>query len=298
MSFSNEVKAEMLSVQMKKNCCKKAFLMGLLYNASTSRSGEGSVVFTLSEAADAAQAILGDVAKPSVNESARAGKKYYTMTFTSKAVSSFLYRVSCSESIESAAAFRCEQCKSSFIRGALISLSTINDPRKSYHLEIAMSEENAARLGMLEELLCRCGFNPKLHKRPSKVSLYFKSNTQISDLLSYAGAMKSSFDVANVCIERDIRNNENRATNCVATNISKSVEATRRQIDAINKLIQLHKLEALSDELIETARLRLENEDISLSELALMHEPPISKSGLNHRLKKLCDAAEECSSYK
>jgi DNA-binding protein WhiA len=106
--------------------------------------------------------------------------------------------------------------------------------------------------------------------------------------------MRSSFDFANVCIERDIRNNENRATNCVARNISKSVDATRKQIEAINKLARNHKLESLPEELRITAGLRLENEDISLSELARLHDPQISKSGLNHRLEKICQAALEC----
>ena len=129
--------------------------------------------------------------------------------------------------------------------------------------------------------------------RKNKIGVYFKSNTVISDILSYAGAMKASFEVTNTFIERDIRNNENRATNFVAKNISKSVTATQKQISAINKLIEKGKLDGLSTELIQTALLRLENDDISLAELALMHEPPISKSGLNHRLEKICAAADD-----
>ena len=94
-------------------------------------------------------------------------------------------------------------------------------------------------------------------------------------------------------IERDIRNNENRATNFVAKNISKSVTASQRHIAAINKLKDLDKLSLLPSELLQTALLRVENDAVSLSELALLHDPPISKSGLNHRLEKICKFSED-----
>ena len=169
---------------------------------------------------------------------------------------------------------------------------SVNDPRKGYHMEVSLSEANGARAEKLIDLFEECGFTPKISKRNGKYSLYFKSNTTISDILSYSGAMKASFEVANTYIERDIRNNENRATNFVAKNISKTVEATQRQISAINKIISSNRFDMLSSELKETAVLRLENDDVSLSELALMHEPPISKSGLNHRLEKICREAD------
>ena len=294
MSFSNEVKAELLSLQLKKNCCKKALLLGLLYNADIDKSGVGSAEFFSLDAAKSAAELLGAVASPNITDMVRGGRHYYKLEFSSKSLASFAYKVENGESIYKAAAFRCEICYAAFIRGVLISSSAVNDPRKGYHLEIALSADNAARLPALAKVIEYNGFEPKMLTREKKVSVYFKSNTQISDLLSFAGAMRSSFDFANVCIERDIRNNENRATNCVAKNISKSVGATRKQIDAINKLIECHRFDLLSKELAETATLRLENEDISLAELARLHEPPITKSGLSHRLAKICELALEC----
>ena len=295
MSFSNEVKNEMLAMQIKKNCCRKAFMLGALYNARIFSATEGEAILGLEETAKNVATILGDVASPLVEKNAKAGRVYYTITFSSKAVSSFLYKISNAQSVEQAAAFRCEGCKSSFLRGVLVSSSSVNDPlKKGYHLEISLLSENEDRIPSLKNFLCDCGFSPKETKRQNKSSLYFKSNTQISDILSYAGAMRASFDFANISIERDIRNNENRATNCVAKNISKSVDATRKQIEAIKKLKENHKFDALSEELMQTASLRLENEDVSLSELALLHNPPISKSGLNHRLEKICALAAEC----
>ena len=107
------------------------------------------------------------------------------------------------------------------------------------------------------------------------------------------GAARSNFDMANVCIMRDIRNGENRATNCVARNISRSVSASRKHIDAIELLSKSGKLPKLNEELRYTARLRIENPSASLTELARMHEPPISKSGLNRRLTKILEESED-----
>ena len=101
------------------------------------------------------------------------------------------------------------------------------------------------------------------------------------------------FTVADSKIQKEIRGNENRATNCVATNISKSVNASGKQIDAILKLKERGRFEYLPDDLRITAELRLSNNEASLSELAELHIPPISKSGLNHRLSKLIDEAEK-----
>ena len=100
------------------------------------------------------------------------------------------------------------------------------------------------------------------------------------------------FRSINSRIERDIRNNENRATNCVAKNIEKTVSAATRQMESINRLMETGRMDSLPESLQQTARVRYQNPDATLDELALRHEPPISKSGLNHRLKKLLDEAE------
>ena len=284
----------MLSLKNKMNCCKKAFLMGLLYNADIERSPVGRVVFSQEDAAQSASEILGTVASPKITELVRAGRRLYALTFSSKAVSSFLYKVSCGEAVASACGFRCDACQSSFLRGVIVSCSTVSDPyKKSYYFEISLPNEKPVLIDKLRELIEDCSFSPKQRTRDKKTALYFKSNTQISDIFSYVGAVNSSFAIANAYIEMDIRNHENRATNCVATNISKTVEAAKKQRAAIRKLIDGHKLDSIPKELRETARLRIENEEASLSELALLHDPPISKSGLNHRLAKLCELAEE-----
>jgi DNA-binding protein WhiA len=158
-------------------------------------------------------------------------------------------------------------------------------------MEILLPKEERAD-GLRVFLESRIGRAGKI-RRGERFSLYYKSNGAISDFLYYIGGSGTSFDVANVWIERDIRNNENRATNCVARNISRSVDASRRQREAIELLYETRRIDALAEELRDTAALRLEYPDASLAELALLHRPPISKSGLNRRLKKLMEAAED-----
>ncbi len=293
MSFSEEVKKELLALDIKMNCCRKAMLFGMLYNSIHKDGTHMCAEFTLCDIADTAAELLGKNADPIVSCTTRGGRKKYTLDFSSKSFSSFIFRISRGDGISEAAKFRCGECKSAFLRGVLISSATVNDPTKGYHLEIPIHQGAEERLEPLRALTRECGFDAKVRGGQRGVSLYFKSNTAISDILSFAGAMRASFEVTNSYIEHDIRNNENRATNFVAKNISRSVNATQKQIAAINKLITHNKLELLSSELIQTARLRIENDDVSLSELALMHEPPISKSGLNHRLEKICLAADE-----
>lgn len=296
LSFSKTVKLEVLSLPIKMNCCKKAFLFGLLFNSHRTENGGFVSSFGLREAAETAERLLGDGADCEITEKAYAGKKYFFLRYNSKAFSSFLSRIKYGQSISEAARFRCDGCVSAFVGGLIVSLSSVNDPRKGYRLELSLvNEDSIAFMAAIQNCLSENGFEFKIGNRGEKRLLYIKENTAISDILSFVGAMKASFDVANTFIERDIRNNENRATNFVAKNISKSVASNQRHIAAIKKLLDKNMLEKLPSELYETALLRLENADMSLAELALIHDPPITKSGLNHRLARICREAEEIS---
>ena len=124
------------------------------------------------------------------------------------------------------------------------------------------------------------------------MSIYFKAADVIEDIITYFGSNNSVFELINAKIEREIRNDENRATNCVARNIMKSVQASSKQFEAIEKIIYHGLFESLPDELRTTASLRYSNLDVSMAELAALHDPPISKSGLNHRLNKIMDFAD------
>ena len=293
MSFSVDVKKELISAPVKQTCCKKALLFGLLYNSTHIKDTHFTCEFGILEAAETARHLLGNQGENTIGSFVRGGRTVYTLAYSSKAFAAFISWVSKGEGIAEAAKFRCPECSICFLRGVLIAGATITDPAKGYHLEIPILNLHTERVEPLRRFFADMDVSANTVTREKKTSLYFKSNTAISDILSYAGARRSGFLMANTYIERDIRNNENRATNFVAKNISKSVTATQKQIAAINKLRDMDKLSTLPAELLQTAMLRVENDAVSLSELALLHDPPISKSGLNHRLEKICKFSEE-----
>lgn len=189
----------------------------------------------------------------------------------------------------------CEHCNSAFLRGVFLACGTVNSPGAAdYHAELLLCDALRARAvrGVLETLGCY----PRVVSRPHGVGLYFKSSDSIEALLVCTGATSSAFTLMNSKIERTIRNEENRATNCVAKNISKAVAASLRQVEAINSLEAAGLLCTLPEDVQLTARLRREHPDVSLSELAALHDPPITKPGLNHRLAKILDFYDEFTS--
>lgn len=181
--------------------------------------------------------------------------------------------------------FKCEECIKYFLRSVFLTYGTITNPDKSYHLELIVSDDGIA--DSLQELLTQYSIEPKKTKRKNNYILYYKESELIVDFLNIIGANKSAFHIMNTKIRKELRNNANRLANCDTANIDKTVSAAMIHIDAIKTLITTGEINNLSDELKATAYLRLENPDITLNELAELHEPPISKSGVNHRLKKI-----------
>ena len=297
MSFTQQVVEELHSVHIGKSCCQKAFLCGLLF--ACQKDGENKIYkaffYRREDAQKAAELIDQRFFTGSGTEleaSSRGGHGGWRISVSSKALMNvFRDMDSRKGSIENIVGFRCDECKRAFLRGAFMSCAAINSPKSGYHLEFSAYDE--ARAELLEELLGESVCSPKRIVRKNKIGLYYKSNSDISDLLYYIKASRAGLEIANSFIEKDIRNIENRATNCVTSNISRTVDATRKYIEAINYLIETEKLVALGDELSYTAMLRLENDSASLSELARLHQPPISKSGLNGRLSKILAFAEE-----
>ena len=297
MSFTDQVVSELHTLPLGKSCCQKAFLCGLLFacRMDTESKNYSSFFYREEDARKAAELIdqrffTGN--KTELFASARGGHKGWKISFSSKALANIFRDIDKNkDGIDKIIGFRCEECRRVFIRGAFISCAAINNPKSGYHLEFSACNEERAKI--LEEILEACVCAPRKITRQNKIGLYYKSNSNISDLLYYIRASKAGLEVANSFIEKDIRNLENRATNCVTSNILRAVKASRRHIDAINYLISTQNLDVLGDELKYTALLRVENDSVSLSELAHMHEPPISKSGLNGRLAKILYIAEE-----
>ena len=185
--------------------------------------------------------------------------------------------------------FKCPECKSAFLRGVFIRCASVNAPDKSNHLEFKLHNEmNADELCIF---IRECGFEAKTSSRKNTHIVYFKDGETIFQFLSFMGANKCAFDFLNTIIEKQIRNNCNRVTNCEYANMQKTASASANQLEAIERLDKSGRLETLAPRLLYTAKLKLENPDMSLSELAAVHEPPITKSCVNHRLEKIMDIA-------
>lgn len=187
-----------------------------------------------------------------------------------------------------------EECKKAFIRGAFLGGGSISDPEKNYHLEFVVSNEDFAE--NLMELINSLGFNSKIVGRKNSYVVYLKESEQISDLLSHIGGFQALLSLQNTKILKQMRNNVNRIVNCETANLSKTVNAAVRQVENIKLIEKKMGISKLPKSLQQIALLRVENEDLTLKELGELLSPPISKSGVNHRLKKIEDIANELRS--
>lgn len=182
-----------------------------------------------------------------------------------------------------------EETVRDFLRGAFLSCGSVVSPDKDYHLEFVTPHLNLGK--DLTCLLEEQGFEPKNIWRGGKLVVYFKDSGQIEDILTYMGAVRQSLKLMNIKVYKDIRNKANRLTNCETANIDKTVNAAAEQMAAIKKLMETHGYEKMPEELREMARLRLANPDMSLRELGTLLERPLSRSGVNHRLKRIVEFA-------
>jgi DNA-binding protein WhiA len=181
-------------------------------------------------------------------------------------------------------------CKRAYLRGAFLAAGSVSNPEKNYHLEFAAFCKSHGE--GLARLMGGYGLNAKLMERKGRYIVYLKEGENIVDLLNLMGAHKSLMRMENNRIVRDIRNNINRAVNCEAANIQKTISAALKQIDDIKTIERIAGLDCLSGQLEEVARLRLMHEEASLKEIGGMLTPAVGKSGVSHRLRKISEIAE------
>ena len=176
-----------------------------------------------------------------------------------------------------------------YLRGAFLAGGSVTDPAKRYHLEMTTSHYKVSRETCA--LLIECGFSPKELSRGGNNILYFKQSDYIEDFLTAIGAQVSAMGVMEAKVEKDLRNGVNRRVNCETANLTKVVDASMGQMAAIRALEEAGELDKLPGKLRETALLRWENPEATLQELAAMLNPPITKSAINHRMRKLLELA-------
>ena len=182
-------------------------------------------------------------------------------------------------------------CRRAFIRGAFLAVGSVSDPKKSYHFEIVCTAPEKAR--QLQELLASYDVDAKVVLRKRHYVVYIKEGSQIVELLGLMGAHISLMQLENVRIVKEMRNSVNRKVNCETANLNKTVSAAVRQAEDIRYIQEKIGLDKLPMDLEETARLRLEHTEASLKELGDMLFPKVGKSGVNHRLRKLSQIADD-----
>ncbi len=181
-------------------------------------------------------------------------------------------------------------CKKAFLRGVFLATGSVSDPSKAYHFEIVVRTRDMAEC--VREIIQHFSLDAKIVKRKKYYIVYLKEGSMIVDMLNIMEAHVSLMDMENVRILKDMRNDINRRVNCETANIKKTVKAAHRQIEDIEYIEKTKGLKFLSASLREIAQLRVREPDANLSELGEMLNPPVSKSGVNHRLRKISEIAD------
>ena len=185
-------------------------------------------------------------------------------------------------------------CQRAFLRGAFLSAGSMSDPEKGYHLELVCGLLTQAL--QIRELLLGFEIEARIVRRKKYFVVYIKEGAGISDFLNVTEAHVALMEFENSRVVRDVRNTVNRRVNCETANIAKTVNAAARQVEDILWLQQRYGLENLPEGLRQMAQVRLEHPDAPLKELGAYLDPPVGKSGVNHRLRKLCELAESIRS--
>ena len=295
MSFSTEVKNELCRVSMQRACCTRAEVYGALLHASVFSHKEIRLSAENMTVVRRLQALLqraffvecepqkaGRKQQLVLTEPAQIGRVFDALGYDCK--SHITYHINRNLLEE-------DCCIASFLRGAFLMGGTVAGPDKKSHLELKTTHQSLS--GEETSLMLDLGLSPKQARRGSAYLLYFKDSASAEDFLTRIGAPHAAMELMQAKVEKNLRNTINRRVNCETANMMKAADASARQIAAIQALIDSRGEDPFPGNLWETVRLRLEYPTDSLSELALRFDPPISKPGLSHRLKKIIELAEK-----
>ena len=178
-----------------------------------------------------------------------------------------------------------------FIKGIYLGSGSINNPEKKYHLEVGIREKKCAE--EVKEYLKKYDIKSNMIEKNNQYAIYLKDSEEISKFLALLGANKAVMKFEDIRIQKEMRGKVNRLVNCETANLNKTINASIEQISAIEKLKQNGKFNKLDDNLKEIAKLRIENPNMALGELGKLLKKPVGKSGVNYRLKKIMEIANE-----
>lgn len=295
MSFASNVKAEMCRTQPARKCCALAECYGTLLYCNTFSAEQIKIV---TESADLAARLpklfkraFGFCFDTLPDAEATGGKLVFEITDPAKLDHVFgsygFHRQSHVTMHVNFGVLENECCRNSFLRGAFLAGGSVTDPEKRYHLELATGHIKVSAETFA--LMLDMGFSPKDTMRGGSSILYFKQSDAIEDFLTFLGAPVCAMKVMEAKVEKDLRNGVNRRVNCETANLTKVVDAAMEQLAAIRRLEEAGRLETLPEKLRQTAWLRQENPEATLTELAELVTPPTSKSAINHRMRKLIE---------
>jgi conserved hypothetical protein len=280
LSFSQQVKNDLCALPLKKKCCRRSFLYGCMFVSRCFSRDRIELRADTPEIGTCLRALLQGVFGINCEDSP---KLVIALPAELDAVFGEFGEVDAAALRRDV--FGCELCRQVFLRGAFIECGTVNAPGHACHLELALPDTE--RADSVSALLTELGLSPGITARPkvSAVGVYFKGGEAVEDMLNLIGAQRAAFALMDAKIVRELRNNANRCANCDTANITKTVEAAQSQLQAIERVLSSG--DSVSQELLETARLRAEYPDATLAELAALHNPPLTKSGVKHRLDRM-----------
>ena len=315
MSFASETKNELARIEPEKKCCQLAEISGFLRVAGSLRlagGGKFRIVITTENPAIARhykkliQEYFGIETRLEIGESAAVGKSRnsrhyaYSITIDPENLSEQILRETgillikegnnyISDGIYSGI-IKTKCCRKAYLRGLFMGTGTMSDPEKSYHLEFVCHSETLAN-DLKKMINSFVDLSAKVARRGNSYIVYMKKADYIRDTLAIMGASSQVFSMEETRIKKSMISDAKRIANCDTANLDRSVDAAMRQLDAIRKIEETRGLAWLPEKLQEVARLRVENPYISISALGELCDPPLKKSGINNRLKKIEELA-------
>ena len=298
MSFSSDAKAELCAQRPDRKCCAVAESYGVLLYCNTFSAREIRIITASRDFAarlprlfKRAFSLSFDVLPP---ENA-GGKSSFLITSPDKIKRIFdTYGAEVDSTLSHHVNFGVleeECCRAAFIRGAFLAGGSVTDPEKRYHLELATPHHSVSR--ETYSVLLDMGFSPREAERGGNALLYFKQADAIADFFTTIGASNTALGIMTAKVEKDMRNTITRRVNCDSANADKVVNAAQEQLEAIRYIVKEYGIDALPEPLKDAALLRIANPEASLADLAKLSYPPVTKSCISHRLKKIMSLASK-----
>ena len=298
MSFSSDAKAELCAQRPDRKCCAVAESYGVLLYCNTFSAREIRIITASRDFAarlprlfKRAFSLSFDVLPP---ENAK-GKSSFLITSPDKIKRIFdTYGAEVDSTLSHHVNFGVLEedcCRASFIRGAFLAGGSVTDPEKRYHLELATPHHSVSR--ETYSVLLDMGFSPREAERGGNALLYFKQADAIADFFTTIGASNTALGIMTAKVEKDMRNTITRRVNCDSANADKVVNAAQEQLEAIRYIVKEYGIDALPEPLKDAALLRIANPEASLADLAKLSYPPVTKSCISHRLKKIMSLASK-----